>query len=171
MPQNRWISSSTPFQFWYWSRANFLKCPTFLCLKFLKCIIFLFSESDRKNRTFQNETRSILKLKRNRKKSILRHFKKIMQMLSHDKIIFHMLSWAFHDTVRIGMIRKKSGFPYWSFLWFSLKNDRFRFEINFEISLYNAQLHHIDLIDKNGTKTSDFLYFRHVDLLEFDGWS
>ena len=30
-------------------------------------------------------------------------FQKIMQMLSHDKIIFHMLLGAFHDTPRNGL--------------------------------------------------------------------
>ena len=40
---------------------------------------FWFSESDRKNGAFQ----------------------KIIQMLSHDKIISHILSRAFHDTPRI----------------------------------------------------------------------
>ena len=40
---------------------------------------------------------------------------------------------------------------------FSLKNGRFRLRNeNFKISRYTALLHHIDLIDKDGTKTSNF---------------
>ena len=65
---------------------------------------FTFSESDRKIGAFQKiSTWSILKMKRNRKwnSPISGHFKKNMQMLSHDKIIFHMLFGAFHVTPRM----------------------------------------------------------------------
>ena len=33
-------------------------------------------------------------------------FQNFMKMLSHDKIIFHMLFWAFHITPRIRYLEK-----------------------------------------------------------------
>ena len=79
MPQNRWISFSV--QFYNWSRAKILKCPTFSCLKILKCPIFLIC--------FWKWNSSIL--------GRLKNFK---QILSHDKIICHMLFGAFQVTPR-----------------------------------------------------------------------
>ena len=87
-----------------------MKCPK----KHVKDLapFFLFDSENEKNGAFpkiwtyksgvfqKNSTWSIAQQERKMKFFDFGAFQKIMKMLSHEKILFHMLFGAFHDTLR-----------------------------------------------------------------------
>ena len=72
MPQNRRISFSVPIWFWKWEKWDISKNWH---------VINFWTEKEPKMKIFDFGA-----------------FQKIRKMLSHDKILFHMLFGAFHDT-------------------------------------------------------------------------
>ena len=98
-----------------------MKCPTFLCSKYLKCPIFpiWFWKWEKWGNSNNSHVINFITEKEPKMKFFdFGAFQNEMQMLSHHKIIFQMVFWAFHITSRTCSHTEIRSFRIWKLEFF-----------------------------------------------------